>query len=82
VTDVTTGTYQVNFTTAMPDANFTAIATANNGGVTAGTSAAGTALYGASTFANASSSVYVLTFANDAGSTFKDVTYVNVIVMG
>ena len=75
ITDGGTGRFTVNFTTAMPDANYAAIANYNSGNTGSGTNNDGQA----SCYAHATGSVAV--GVNDGSGSAEDPTYCSVIVM-
>ena len=76
VTDVSTGRYTVNFTDAMPDANYCTVATA--GSSTAGAAYLDARISGAPAAANVTVSSHI---QNSGNPTYSDVDNFNVVIM-
>jgi hypothetical protein len=77
ITDNGTGDYTVNFTTAMPDANYGAYALSSS---TAGSTVGTVSIYSFGVTSYTTSSVRIRTSGNSANLTAEDATFVNVSI--
>jgi hypothetical protein len=80
IRDNGTGDYTVNFTTAMPDANYFANTTAMVAGINSAVNASFATIYGNATYGNAYATTSIRVLSQDYMSIVKDCFAMNVSV--